>query len=259
IWVYDVASATLSQLTFGGTNVRPTWSPDGARVAYWSNRSDGEGLYWVPADRSGPEERVIDGEEIGTSATFWTRDGAWIVIDGDAPDSGRVDEDVFAVETGAGHKVVPAVATPGDEQTGAVSPDGKWIAYSTDEGGQRQVYLRPFLREGGRWLISTGPGMTPLWTSNDEVVYIDPQARTLVAARLELGSTVRVTGREAVLAWESYRSNVSAPAYDASRDGQRFLVLRGTGGSQRGIEPVVVLNWFEEVKRRMAAQGGRPE
>jgi serine/threonine-protein kinase len=260
IWIYDVASATLSQLTFEGSNVRPTWSPDGARVAYWSFRTEGQsGLYWVPADRSGPEERVVDGEVIGASTTYWTRDGAWIVIDGDHQDSTRADEDIFAVETGAGHKLLPAVATPADEQTGTVSPDGKWIAYNSGEGGQWQVYLRPFLRDGGRWLISTGPGTTPLWTSNTEVVYIDPQARKLTAARLELGATVRVTSREPLFGWESYRINNSTPDYDASHDGQRFLVLRGIDAMQRGVEPIVVLNWFEDVKRRMAAQGGRPE
>ncbi len=86
------------------------------------------------------------GRAAGT--TFWTRDGAWIVTDGLA-DSTRNDEDIFAVSTGSDRTRKPVVSTPAQEETGAVSPDGKWIAYGSDEGGQWQVYVRPFLRTGG--------------------------------------------------------------------------------------------------------------
>ena len=257
IWIYDVASETLTQLTSEGTSDRPTWSPDGSRVAYRRFDAGRTALAWSPADGSGPSEPVAKGEFTGAGTTFWTRDGAWIVTDGVA-DSSRSDEDIFAVGTGAERTRQSVVATPAQEETGAVSPDGKWMAYGSDEGGQWQVYVRPFLAPGGRWLVSTGGAGNPLWTSNSEVVYHDFATRSLVAAKLTFGTTVRVSERVRLFGWEPYYyGSSSAPQYDVSRDGLRFLALREHQSSQRDIEPIVVLNWFEEVKRRMAEQGGR--
>ncbi|MDH4348310.1 MAG: serine/threonine-protein kinase, partial [Gemmatimonadota bacterium] len=148
IWVYDIPSATLSQLTFEGTNSRPSWSPDGTRLVFASDRSGNWDLWWAPADGSGPGERVAEGPDV-TSAmvTSWSRDGKWIVFDGVAEgDSGvAVQEDVFAVPTTGKRIRQLAVGTPADEQSGVVSPDGRWIAYNSDESGTTQVYVRPFL------------------------------------------------------------------------------------------------------------------
>ena len=255
VWIYDVRSQTFSQLTTEGRNVRPSWSPDGTRIAFYSARGDSAHLYWMPADRSAPAEHVADGEEANEiSATFWTRDGAWIVVDG-----GSGPEDIYAIGTGTDRKKKTVVATPANEEAGVVSPDGKWLAYVSDEGGGvNQIYVRPFMRDGGRWQVSTGAAVNALWASNTEVIYRDTEKRTVTSAKLELGSTVRVLERTALFSGASYFGVGTAVAdYDVSRDGQHFLMLRVPPATGEGLSPIVVLNWAEEVKRRMVEQGGR--
>ena len=258
IMVFDVRSQTLSQLTTEGTSQRPSWSPDGTRVAFYTALEGTQDLYWAPADLSTPAERVADGEDTSNgSTTFWTRDGAWIVIDGLAS-QGKPDEDIFAVGTGTDRKRQTVLATAADEQSGAVSPDGKWMAYSSDEGGNHQVYVRPFMRDGGRWLVSTGEAGNALWASNSELIYRDFANRMYVAAKLDLGQTVRVTERTPLFSDLLYKnSSVSVAEYDVSRDGQRFLMLRRAPVSGERSAPIVVLHWAEEIKRRMVEQGGR--
>ena len=109
-----------------------------------------------------------------------------------------------------------------------------------------------------RWLISTGGAGAPLWTSNSELVYIDNGSRGLVAARLQLGTTGRVLERVTLFSWASYLNSNSTPEYDVSRDGRHFLAVKSSKGAG-DVAPIVVLRWFDEIKRRMAAQGGRPQ
>jgi serine/threonine-protein kinase len=224
-------------------------------VAYFSTRADTSDLYWKPADGSGPAERIAEGEDtqnVGT--TFWTRDGAWIVFDG-RQERDATDENIYAVRTDSNRTRQPAVASGAEEETGSVSPNGEWIAYGSDESGVWQVYVRPFMAEGGRWLVSTGGAGTPLWASDTEVVYVDYATGNFVAAMLELGETVRVVERTPLFATNSYAYSENSPMYDVSRDGQTFLFLKGQQASE--AQPIVVLNWFEEIKRRIEEQGGR--
>ncbi|HSR14540.1 MAG TPA: protein kinase [Gemmatimonadales bacterium] len=259
ILIYDLRSETLSPLTSVGNNIRPWWSPDGGRIAFYSTRGDTIGLYWMAADRSSLPEKLGEADSLlpqGASTTFWTRDGAWIVVDGETARSG--DEDIVAVATGD-RTVRMVVGTPADEQSGAVSPDGRWIAYLSNEGGPYQVYVRPFLREGGRWQVSTGAAGAPLWASSTELVYPDQTSGTLMAATLQFDGSVRVARRERLFELGGYTGlyNISTPGYDVSRDGQRFLMLSRGNGTRNATTPIVTLNWFEEVRRRMAEQGGK--
>jgi len=255
IWVYDVGARTMTRLTHGDDDVRPSWSPDGRRVVFVSARSNRWGLYWMPADGSAPAELVAPGEETGGS-TSWTRDGAWILFDGVF---GTPTEDVFAIGTRADRSRRVVVSTPGTDESGVVSPDGRWVAYVSDESGRSQVYVRPFLRPGGRWLISPGLAFAPLWASNSELTYVDPDAQRLVSVQLSFSPDPRPTSRTALLDWSRYRTGSRSVAqHDISWDGQRFLVLRQPGRGNHPTSPIVVLNWFEEIRRSTArGEAGR--
>ena len=258
VWIHDRASGTTRQLTFDGTSVRPAWSPDGSRVAFSTQRGGGVWHIWsAPADGSGPGGREGEGPDVlGASAVSWTRDGKWIVIDGPPDDKkGPGAEDIFAIPTsGSPRTMRPAVASPFNEQSGEVSPDGKWIAYASDETGKYQVYVQPFLAPGGRTLISAGRASEAVWMSNTELAYMNNETDSVTVARLEFGATIKVT-RTALFDTRMYfKGSQSSRNFDVSRDGKSFIFLKRLAGSQTG-EPVVVLNWMEEVKRLMAVAG----
>ena len=259
IWIHDRSSETTRQLTFDGSSDRPAWSPDGTRVAFSTSRFGKLFIWWAPADGSSPGERAGDGLELTTmAAVSWTRDGKWIVWDGSiAGVKGAGSDDIYAIPmSGAPGKIQSAVATPAQEQTGEVSPDGKWIAYVSNDVGKNQVYIQPFLAPGGRTLISAGAAAEPVWASNNELLFVNTDADSITSARLEFGATVKVTrtalfdGRPYLLGSPSWRS------FDVSRDGKSFVFVKPMARSA-AVEPVVVLNWVEEVKRLMAAAGIR--
>ncbi|MEQ1693032.1 MAG: protein kinase, partial [Gemmatimonas sp.] len=259
VWIHDRASTTTRQLTFEGQNVRPAWSPTGDRVAFNTNREIGKNYIWImPADGSTKGERAGEGPEIrGTAPVSWTRDGKWIVTDGEPERrDGAGLEDVFAIPTSGKRTMRAAVATPANEQTGEVSPDGKWIAYISNSTGRTQIYVQPFMAPGGPTLISEGLGAEPAWVSNDELVYVNTDIDSMVVARLQFGPTVTVR-RSTLFDHRPFRSRgISIRSYDPTRDGNHFIFARQV--RQRStVEPIVVLNWREEVKRLMAASGSK--
>ena len=259
IWIYDMASKTFAQLTKDGDNARPSWSPDGRRVAYFSTQGANNDLYWIPADGSGPAEKVLADEDVANfSTTSWTPDGSRILFDGRSTDS-SASEDIFAVGTGGTRTREVVLATADEEQDAQVSPDGRWLAYVSDEGGPWQVYVRPFLREGGRWLISTGPAANPLWASNGELTYRDFSSRDMIAARLAMGPDgVRVLERTTLFSGQHfYMAGQGTAQHDISKDGRRFLMLRRPERATDAAPPVMILNWSEEIRQRMQQQGAR--
>jgi eukaryotic-like serine/threonine-protein kinase len=260
VWIHDRVSATTAQLTFDGQNIRPDWSPDGKRVAFSTNRSAGKSYIWsMPADGSDKGERVGSGPEIdGTAPVSWTRDGKWIVTDG-VPDDGRGagSEDVFAIPTtGPARTMRPAAATSSNDQSGTVSPDGKWIAYLSNDQARYQVYVQPFLVPGGRTLVSAGGATEPAWASNDELVYVNTDTDSMVVARFQFGSTTTVT-RTTLFDHSPYRAGgSSARGYDVTRDGKSLIFVR-PNVQRAAVEPILVLNWHEEVRRLIDAAGSK--
>lgn len=134
--------------------------------------------------------------------------------------------------------------------------DGKWIAYVSNDVGKNQIYIQPFLAPGGRTLVSAGAAVEPAWVSDNELVFVNTDVDSITSARLEFGATVKVT-RLALFDRRPYLpGSSSARNFDVSRDGKSFVFVKPTARSAE-IEPVVVPNWVEEVKRLMAAAGIR--
>ena len=253
LWVHDRASATTQQLTFEGNNVRPTWSPDGRRVAF-AMQPGGAAFHVqsVPVDGSGPSVQETP-DKVGVTTASWTRDGQWIVCDGLSEDLKAGDIFAFAT-SGTPRAMRPAVVGPFNEATGDVSPDGKWIAYVSNETGKYQVYIQPFLAPGAHTLISAGRATEAVWVSNTELAYMNNDADSLTLATLVFGATTTVT-RTALFDARPYAKGTSQSRnFDVSRDGKHFIMLKPQAGAQK-VEPIVVLHWADEMKRLMATAG----
>ena len=260
IWIHDRASFTTRQLTFVGSNERPSWSPDGRRVAFSTSQGSTRTMWPVwsaPADGSNPGAREGEGPgtAVGIAAVSWTRDGKWIITDG-APENkdGPGGEDIFAIPTfGSPRTMRAVVASAFTEESGEVSPDGKWITYVLTNNGQSQIFIQPFLTPGGQTLVSSGRGTEPVWLSNNELAYVNNETDSLTVARLTFGTATTVT-RTALFDMRNYvHGTRSTRNYDVSRDGTHFLFVKPL--ASKVVEPIVVLNWLEEVKRLLAAAG----
>ena len=196
----------------------------------------------------------------GAGVTAWSPDGAYIVVDGisdDEPEesSEGSSEDVWAIPTRSPRKMIRAVATAAEEESGVVSPDGRWIAYNASPTGNTQVYVRPFLKPGPVALVSTGGGTEPVWLSDRELVYHDLTADSLMVATLDYGTAIRVLGRRGIVDYRKYRQGGrSFQGYDVLRRARRLVLLRSTT-PEKAVDPVVVLHWSDELQARFAEQG----
>jgi serine/threonine-protein kinase len=253
IWVKEADGGPVSRLTFDAVPDRaPRWSADGGSVYFISDRgSAGSGVWSMRADGTG--EPTLLQALTQTAISFdVSPDGAWIVYRTPAAPS----RDIYAVEIGTDREIALAANESFDESGPAISPDGRWIAYSSNETGSPQVYVRPFPNvEAGRWQVSDGPGVSPIWArSGREVFYATTSG--LYAASLETEPTIRVTGHSLLFNLPPGVTAANARGwFDVSSDDQRFLMGRpaqfGTAAGGSAIELILVQNFFEELKARI--------
>jgi serine/threonine-protein kinase len=249
VWIHDLRQGTLSRLTFEGTvNDRPTWTPDGRRVTFMSDRAGRPALYTVPWDGSGPAEPLVASQGLIQEAE-WSRDGR-VLVYREGP--GRTGRDIYFLRPGVDSAPHPFLVTAFDESTPALAPDGRWLAYVSDESGHDEVYVRPFPGGGGRWQISTEGGTEPLWAPNGREIYYRSGADELTAASVGTVPTFSVGARRRLFATTAYVGNPDFRTYHVSPDGRRFLFMKRLSGAR---ELVVVLNWFQELKRRTSGGG----
>jgi dipeptidyl aminopeptidase/acylaminoacyl peptidase len=238
VWIYDREAGTFARLTFEGGSVFPEWTPDGRSVLYSSNgpRSTGDrDLYVVPADRSAPPRIVMHGtaplfEGVGSPT------GGPLFLRTNAQGSGR---DILVSRDGG--KPVPFAAGPGEERSLALSPDGHFVLYTSNESGTDEVYLRR--ADGvGQTQVSTAGGTEPRWAPNGREAFYWA-GDTLFAVPVTTGTSLAVGARRRVLvgtyARESYHTN-----YDVAPDGKTFVMIRG-GGERAGSEITVLVNWLD--------------
>jgi serine/threonine-protein kinase len=253
IWIKQLPAGPLSRLTFdSGPEARPRWTPDGRSVTYIVLADSS--LRERPADGTGTETTrlVMRGHQI--TEGFWSRDGQWLVARTGNDQSQR---DIVAQRPGVDSAPVPLAANPRfHESAAALSPDGKWLAYESDETGTEQVYLRPFPNvDGGKWQVSTKGGQAPLWAhSGRELFFVDAD-RNMVAVPVTSGPTPALGDRQVLFHLDNdvYLGRPEHYAtIDISRDDRRFLMARRvTDGQAAAPTFVLVENWFEELKAKV--------
>jgi eukaryotic-like serine/threonine-protein kinase len=245
IWVYDTVRGSLTRLTFGDSdNASPTWSPDGRRIAFVSSKDGNSVILTKPADGSGSEGTLLSAKG-GPSS--WSTDGRFLACSQVGP-TGKWEIWVFPLE---GERKPQTLLTDNQfDQVGAVfSPDGKYLAYTSNESGRYEVYVRPFGQGGGKWQISTGGGANPVWARSGKQLFYSESAN-IMGVEVTTQPVFSVSTPRVVVP-----SAVTAPLsngldnFDVSLDGKRFLVHQQSSEAGQSLQINVVLNWSEELRR----------
>ena len=244
IWVLDLERATRSRLTFGnGPNAAAIWSPDGKRVAFISAREGRMNIYVKAADGTGTEQPLMPAGSSDRIVSDWTSDGRYILYFEGASTG---DMDVVAIPLDGDRKPFKVVATPSFDTDPFVSPDGRWIAYSSNDGGRSELYVSRFPTGAGKWQISSNGGAFPRWSRDGrELFYVGPDRSIMRVAVSSSGEVFHAGVAETL-----FRSNaVSSPGYsfDPSPDGKRFFI--NTLDDQAAFPMVLVVNWQADLKK----------
>jgi serine/threonine-protein kinase len=245
IWVYELASRSLSRLTFDSVSSSPEWARDGRTMAYVRQLGSmtREGLFRIAADGSGMPETLLVRPHPVWEVQF-TPDGRTMVFRENHPQTHR---DIWIAPLDAPLAARPLLRTPFEERAIALSPDGRWLAYVSNETGSDEVYVRRLLEGSARWRVSMRGGNEPRWGHGGELLFRNGDS--LYAVAMQLGAELRAGPPRALFGGKFQLGLVSsAVSYDVSRDGDRFLMVRelGTG---RGEELAVVLHWFDQMGR----------
>ena len=253
--IYDVARDTPTRFTFDpGADQMPMWTPDGERVVFTSTRDGIFNLYWKAADGTGQVERLTTSDNI-QAPTAVSPDGMTLLFAEIRPQTGL---DIGALSVDGDHAVNWLLENEAFEGHTDVSPDGRWIAYASNESGQFEVYVRPFPNvDEGRWQISRAGGVAPRWGPDSREVFFQTgegpgSPVTLMVAANDTEPTFN-PGIPRPLFEGPYRLGVGTNPwpYAVSPDGQRFLMIKepADAGEAAGADIVPVQNWHEELTR----------
>jgi Tol biopolymer transport system component len=245
VWLIDAVRGVPTRFTVDAANdAIPLWSPDGSHVVFQSNRKGVFNLYWKLSSGAGADELLLESDQAKAPAD-WSSDGHFLLFRSIDPQTGF---DLWVLPVSGDKKPFPFLKTPFEERNGQFSPDGKWIAYQSNESGRFEIYVQPFPGPGGKFQISSSGGAQPRWNKNGkEIFYVSLDSKMMAAPvnlspdglSLESGTPValfpvRIAGGPV--------SAFNKQQYAVSSDGQRFLVdLVAEEGTASPI--TLILNW----------------
>jgi Tol biopolymer transport system component len=247
IWILDVDRGTSTRFTFDpARDDFPAWSHDGRQIVFTSNRGGLGDLYIKPADGSNEEKLLLktDGQSFRTD---WTRDGRFVVF---SRIGTKTAQDLWALPVPSDSTPVPLLQTQYGEYDARVSPDGRWLAYRSDESGLPEIYVRPFDPSGqpgggAKFLVSRGgPPSFPIWRNSKQLYYVTADNDVMAIDIDTSNGFLASTPRRLFTA----RGVTYVRGWDLSPDGKRFLFVTPTGAGK--VTPfTVVLNWAAGLKK----------
>jgi serine/threonine-protein kinase len=253
LWLYDLARGTLTRLAESTVAPRQIWTPDGKHLTFLSATSGAMNLYGMAADGSGAAERLTTSGNAQFPGS-WSPDGHVLAFSEADPTTGY---DIWMLGLQGDRKARPFLQTPSNEYAPMFSPDGRWLAYGSDESGRKEIYVRPFPGPGGKMQISTQGGTEPMWARNGRELFYR-NGDKMMAAAVET-KPVFAAAKPKLLFEGHYQAGFSAfdtAYYDVSPDGQRFLMIKGSEQESAATQLNLVLNWSDELRR--LAPAGKP-
>jgi serine/threonine-protein kinase len=253
IWIFDLERETPQRLTFDpGLNRGPLWSPtDGQRVLFTRALEDGEEIYWQAADGSGVPEALTQDSGRPIFPSDITPDGKTLIFtDVTSP------RDIWQLPLGEpGAAAEALIATPANEFSAQVSPNGRFLVYQSDESGQPEIYVRPYPEvDTGRWQVSRGGGTRPRWSRDGSELFffatVPGTDSSLMVSTITADTTFRWSVPQALFSGSYTTAPELRQSYDVSLDGQSFLMIKDVAGENGAAPEIIVIeNWFEELKR----------
>jgi Tol biopolymer transport system component len=249
LWLLDlVRDGLATRFTFDAAlDTNPVWSPAGDRIVFSSARNSSVDLYQKAASGAGVEEVLLatTKDEIATS---WSADGRYLLYN-----EGPPPNDIWALPMSGDKKPFPVLQTQANETQGQFSPDGKWIAYVSNESGRGEVYVAPFKgssASGGKWQVSTSGGNQPRWRPDGkEILYVSPSPNTqLMAATVSAEGETFTVGVVTSL-FRVRLPNTGGSFYQVGPDGNRLLFNLAPEGPAAPAPITVVLNWTAALKK----------
>jgi Tol biopolymer transport system component len=243
IWVLEFARAAYTRVTSGGIGFVAVWSPDGKKVAYQVVGSSR--LYTRSANGVGSEEKLLE-SRFGVYINDWSADGRYLVYTESAPET---KYDLWLVPTFGDRKPVPFLKTPASEWQGQISPDGKWIAYTSDESGRPDVYVRSFPEGAAKWPVSNSGGSFPRWRRDGRELFYRASDGLIMAAIVRAAGQGLEFGSPAALFRVVEPLGAFSYPYDVSHDGTRILALNPGEGASNAAHLTVLMNWHAGLKK----------
>jgi eukaryotic-like serine/threonine-protein kinase len=243
IWTRDLKTGAVSRLTLDDSlNQMPIWSPDGKRLAFSSNRNVFVQMFWKNADGSGSEEPIAELGSTQETCWDWSRDGKTLLV--------RKEKEMWTISLPE-KKAKPYLQGKGALRNGQFSPDGRWVAYASNESGIWEVYVSPFPEANSKWQVSRGGGEEPRWRNDGKELFYISAERKMMAVEVKLGESFEA--RDPVELFQTRpRQRVSSQdvfTYTMSGDGQRFL-LNTLMDAPNAAPLSIVLNWEAEMENR---------